>query len=73
MLRVHTQAQASALGDGDGTTTEGAFGLVWVDLGAGPRISDFIAGIWHSVDPNGGLLLLHSSLTNQVEKKGGGF
>ena len=63
-----TSTQFELLGD-DAASPSNFFDMVWVDLGAGPRIGRFIAGVWPSVNPQGGLLLLHSSLTNEVTRK----
>lgn len=59
-----TASQFELLGD----AARSHFDMVWVDLGAGPRIGRFVAGVWPSVNPRGGLLLLHSSLTNEVTR-----
>ena len=67
-----TSSQFELLGDDMSASTSNffdMFDMVWVDLGAGPRIGRFIAGVWPSVNPRGGLLLLHSSLTNAVTRK----
>lgn len=40
------------------------FGLAWFDLGAGARLGALVRAWWPRVDPAGGLLCVHSSLTN---------
>ena len=43
---------------------EPCFDLVWYDCGYYQDYKDFIDLYWDMVNPNGGLLLLHSTLTN---------
>ena len=42
------------------------FGLVWLDIGAGLRLDALVRAWWPRVDPNGGIVAVHSSLTNVV-------
>lgn len=42
--------------------------LVWVDFGAGERLDEFFGNWWARV-PVGGLLLVHSTLTNQLTRR----
>jgi hypothetical protein len=42
------------------------FGLVWIDLGAAHRLGALVDAWWPRVDPQGGMLLVHSTLTNQA-------
>ena len=43
--------------------------LIWVDLGAGDRLRSFIEGIWHNINPKGGLLMVHSTVTNRTSRR----
>jgi len=47
---------------------EGALGLLWVDFGDGDKLDDFFQLYWDYVDPNGGLVLVHSTLTNEMSR-----
>jgi predicted O-methyltransferase YrrM len=40
------------------------FDLIWFDCGALNEYSDFLAEYWDLVNPSGGMILLHSTLTN---------
>ena len=42
------------------------FGLIWIDLGAAHRLRALVDAWWPRVDPNGGALLVHSTLTNDA-------
>jgi hypothetical protein len=42
------------------------FGLVWIDLGAAHRLGALVDAWWPRVAPQGGMLLVHSTLTNQA-------
>ena len=39
-----------------------------VDFGDGDKLDDFFQLYWDYVDPNGGLVLVHSTLTNEVSR-----
>jgi Methyltransferase domain len=53
------------LGDGRGA------GLLWIDFGDGDRLDEVLLdhGYWDLVDPNGGLVLVHSTLTNAASRE----
>ena len=57
------------MGSSAGSTNEGVGELdfVWIDFGAGPRLSEFFDLIWDRVLP-GALVLVHSTLTNQLTR-----
>jgi len=38
--------------------------MIWLDFGAGSRLDEMLEKWWPRLNPEGGLLLLHSSLTN---------
>jgi hypothetical protein len=49
---------------------EGRVGLLWLDFGDGDRLDEVLLdlGYWDLVDPNGGLVLVHSALTNAASR-----
>ena len=44
------------------------FGLVWIDLGAAHRLRALVDAWWPRVDPAGGMLVVHSTLTNEASQ-----
>lgn len=42
------------------------FGLIWIDLGAAHRLRALVDAWWPRVDPAGGMLIVHSTLTNEA-------
>ena len=44
------------------------FGLIWIDLGAAHRLRALVDSWWPRVDPAGGLLIVHSTLTNEASR-----
>jgi predicted O-methyltransferase YrrM len=48
---------------------EGALDMLWVDFGDGDRIDDFLERYWKFVNPNGGTILVHSTLTNSSSRE----
>lgn len=44
------------------------FDLIWIDLGAANRIETFLDAWWRRVNPNGGLILVHSTVTNELSR-----
>ena len=44
------------------------FDLLWIDLGAANRIEGFFEDWWHRVDAEGGLVIVHSTLTNSLSR-----
>ena len=50
---------------------EGRIGLLWLDFGDGDRLDEILLdkGYWSLVDPNGGLVLVHSTLTNSASRE----
>ena len=44
-----------------------AIDLVWVDFGAGKRLTYFFEQVWPHVTP-GGMVMVHSALTNQMTR-----
>ena len=49
---------------------EGRVGLLWLDFGDGDRLDEVLLdkGYWDLVDPNGGIVLVHSTLTNAASR-----
>ena len=45
------------------------FDLVWLDFGVGRRVDEFLGHWWPRVRPTGGLVLLHSTLTNTLTRQ----
>ena len=43
----------------------GPLDLLWIDLGAGPRLTDLVAAWWPRLRADGGILAVHSTLTNE--------
>ena len=64
-LRIHV-ADAYDLAD-TWPDSRGDLGMIWLDFGAGTssRLRAFLSAWWPRIKP-GGLLLVHSTLTNQV-------
>ena len=44
------------------------FDVLWIDLGAADRIEGFFDRWWHRVNPDGGYVLVHSTLTNTLSR-----
>eukprot|EP00698_Gefionella_okellyi_P011672 TRINITY_DN3094_c0_g1_i1.p1 TRINITY_DN3094_c0_g1~~TRINITY_DN3094_c0_g1_i1.p1 ORF type:complete len:363 (+),score=43.72 TRINITY_DN3094_c0_g1_i1:42-1091(+) len=44
------------------------FDLLWVDLGAGSRIGPFVEAWWPRISAAGGMLAVHSTLTNSLTR-----
>jgi hypothetical protein len=44
------------------------FDLLWIDLGAANRIAGFFDAWWSRVNENGGMVLVHSTLTNELSR-----
>ena len=42
------------------------FDLIWLDVGAGTRLAELVQGWWPRLDPRGGIMAVHSTLTNQA-------
>lgn len=42
------------------------FGLIWIDLGAAHRLRALVDAWWPRMDPAGGMLIVHSTLTNEA-------
>jgi hypothetical protein len=40
------------------------FGLIWIDLGAAHRLRALVDAFWARLEPEGGVMLVHSTLTN---------
>lgn len=45
------------------------FDLLWIDLGAANRIEGFFDAWWHRVNPRGGFVIVHSTLTNSLSRQ----
>jgi hypothetical protein len=45
------------------------FDLLWIDLGAANRIEGFFDAWWSRVNPCGGFVVVHSTLTNTLSRK----
>jgi len=45
------------------------FDLLWIDLGAANRIEGFFDAWWHRVNPQGGFVIVHSTLTNSLSRQ----
>lgn len=58
-------AVASSKGLDDGARF---FGLVWIDLGAAHRLRALVDAWWPRVDPAGGMLIVHSTCTNEASR-----
>jgi len=43
--------------------------LIWLDFGAGHRLEEFLERWWPRLNSKGGLLMIHSSLTNAITRK----
>jgi len=43
--------------------------MIWLDFGAGSRLEEFFDKWWPRLNPNGGLLMVHSSLTNAATRQ----
>jgi hypothetical protein len=50
---------------------EGRVGVLWLDFGDGDRLDEVLLdhGYWDLVDPNGGVVLIHSTLTNASSRE----
>jgi hypothetical protein len=50
---------------------EGRVGLLWLDFGDGDRLDEVLLdhGYWDLVNPNGGLVMIHSTLTNAASRE----
>jgi hypothetical protein len=50
---------------------EGRVDLLWLDFGDGDRLDEILItkGYWNLIDPNGGLLLVHSTVTNNASRQ----
>ena len=46
-----------------------SFGLLWIDLGAGPRLERFFEAWWPRVSPHGGIAAVHSTVTNSITRE----
>ena len=44
------------------------FDLLWIDLGAAHRIEGFFEAWWPRVRPEGGMVIVHSTLTNALSR-----
>ena len=44
----------------------GPVDLLWIDLGAGPRLTALIAAWWPRIRADGGIVAVHSTLTNEA-------
>lgn len=42
------------------------FGCIWLDLGAGPRLRALVDAWWPRLEPAGGIMAVHSTLTNDA-------
>jgi hypothetical protein len=42
--------------------------MIWVDFGAGDRLDDFFAKYWPKLSSQGGLMVVHSTLTNRMTR-----
>ena len=45
------------------------FDLCWFDFGVGRKVDEFLGHWWPRVRPAGGLVLLHSTLTNSLTRR----
>ena len=43
--------------------------MLWVDFGAGARLDEFLSMWWPRLSGEGGLLIIHSTLTNQLTRE----
>jgi hypothetical protein len=50
---------------------EGRVGLLWIDFGDGDRLDEVLLdhGYWDLVNPDGGLVMVHSALTNASSRE----
>ena len=68
-LRVHvTDAFASELPSTLAIPEAPCFDMLWIDLGAAHRIAGFFDAWWSRVNPEGGLVIVHSTLTNALSR-----
>lgn len=77
LLRVHeadawqlagSWAEATAAAGAEGAAAEGdLLDLLWLDFGAGTRLSSFLGAWWPRVAP-GGFVVVHSTLTNALTR-----
>ena len=44
----------------------GPVDILWIDLGAGPRLTSLVAAWWPRIRADGGILAVHSTLTNET-------
>lgn len=44
------------------------FDLLWIDLGAAHRMEGFFEAWWPRVRPEGGMVMVHSTLTNSLSR-----
>ena len=44
--------------------------MLWIDFGAGPRLGEFFDAWWPRLSSEGGLALVHSTLTNDLTRSG---
>jgi predicted O-methyltransferase YrrM len=42
------------------------FDMIWIDIGAGDQITSLVDSWWERVSPTGGILAVHSTLTNST-------
>ena len=69
-LRVHvTDAFASELPSTLAIPEAPCFDMLWIDLGAAHRIAGFFDAWWSRVNPEGGLVIVHSTLTNALSRQ----
>ena len=45
------------------------FDLCWFDFGVGRKVDEFLGHWWPRVRPTGGLVMLHSTLTNSLTRR----
>jgi len=66
---AYTLPTGKGVGDGDGEGGDEWIDLLWLDfgVGVGGRLATFLEGWWPRIRP-GGLLLVHSTLTNAVTR-----
>lgn len=69
-LRVHvTDAFASELPSTLAIPEVPHFDMLWIDLGAAQRIAGFFDAWWSRVNPEGGIVIVHSTLTNALSRQ----
>ena len=44
----------------------GCLDMLWVDFGAGDKLDEFLQMYWPMLKEDGGLLLVHSTMTNAL-------